>query len=275
MNRSDDTLLPRIARNVRDAAAHSRNVVQVGPFAALLEPSSDLIWLSYAVPTTILGDPSSVAEDIERLRLLFAVNQRVLRFEYVEDLWSGLASMLEEAGLSCQARQPLMACTPDSLRPVSAPGATAQVLDDTDEDATLGLFLGIQSAGFAGRDTIQPPSPGGVERLRQGLREGRTRCALARLDGVAAGAGATVPHAGIAEMVGIATLPALRRRGVAATLSSALAHDHFARGGTLVWLSAGDSAAQATYQRIGFRLVGTQLNYNDGQDVPRPEPHPA
>jgi predicted GNAT family acetyltransferase len=55
-----------------------------------------------------------------------------------------------------------------------------------------------------------------------------------------------------------------RRRGVAATLSSCLVQDHFARGGTLVWLSAGDAIAQAAYERIGFRLLPTpQLNYID------------
>jgi ribosomal protein S18 acetylase RimI-like enzyme len=68
---------------------------------------------------------------------------------------------------------------------------------------------------------------------------------------------------GICELVGVATLPALRRRGVAATLCSVLIKDHFEGGGDLVWLSAGDAIAQATYERIGFRNVDFRLNYID------------
>jgi ribosomal protein S18 acetylase RimI-like enzyme len=68
---------------------------------------------------------------------------------------------------------------------------------------------------------------------------------------------------GICELVGVATLPALRRRGVAATLCSFLIEDHFEEGGDVVWLSAGDAVAQATYERIGFRLVDSRLNYID------------
>jgi ribosomal protein S18 acetylase RimI-like enzyme len=39
--------------------------------------------------------------------------------------------------------------------------------------------------------------------------------------------------------------------------------DHFQGGGDLVWLSAGDAIAQATYERIGFRRVDSRLNYID------------
>lgn len=68
--------------------------------------------------------------------------------------------------------------------------------------------------------------------------------------------------ASVAALAGVATLPRWRwrRRGVAATLSSALVGDHVARGGTLVWPSAAAAAAQSVYHRIGFRRTGTHLN---------------
>jgi len=65
----------------------------------------------------------------------------------------------------------------------------------------------------------------------------------------------------VAELAGVATSPALRRRGVAATLTSFLTDQLFAAGGTLAWLSAGDAAAQAVYERVGFAVVDTRLNY--------------
>jgi ribosomal protein S18 acetylase RimI-like enzyme len=99
--------------------------------------------------------------------------------------------------------------------------------------------------------------------LREQIQKGSLYCALAYLDSIPAGVGVTMPMSGICELVGVATLPALRRRGVAATLCSFLLKEHFQRGGDLVWLSAGDEIAQATYERIGFRNVDSRLNYID------------
>jgi len=65
----------------------------------------------------------------------------------------------------------------------------------------------------------------------------------------------------VAEVAGVGTRPALRRRGVAASLTCFLTEQLFAVGGTLAWLSAGDAAAQAVYERVGFAVVDTRLNY--------------
>ena len=59
----------------------------------------------------------------------------------------------------------------------------------------------------------------------------------------------------------MATLPEARRRGVAATLTSFMLRDRFGRGDTLAWLTAAGEAAQALYQKLGFRLVGARLYY--------------
>jgi hypothetical protein len=48
---------------------------------------------------------------------------------------------------------------------------------------------------------------------------------------------------------------------VAASLTSFLTEQLFAAGGTLAWLSAGDAAAQAVYERVGFAVVDMRLNY--------------
>ncbi len=76
-----------------------------------------------------------------------------------------------------------------------------------------------------------------------------------------AGIASLSPIDAVAELTGVATHPQFRRRGVAATLSSLLLRTHFARGGTMVWLSAGDAVAQATYHKLGFHQIDTRLNY--------------
>jgi predicted GNAT family acetyltransferase len=67
---------------------------------------------------------------------------------------------------------------------------------------------------------------------------------------------------------GVTTLPEARRRGVAATLSSALVEDHLARAEQAVlaraeqavWLSVQDAGARACYAGIGFAVIGGRCN---------------
>ena len=62
--------------------------------------------------------------------------------------------------------------------------------------------------------------------------------------GAPAGAGALTPNGSTAELVGIATLPEFRRRGVASAVSSYLVDRYFRQGGEIAWLSAEDQIAQ-------------------------------
>jgi predicted GNAT family acetyltransferase len=138
-----------------------------------------------------------------------------------------------------------------------------QSLSAADDDATLALFLTVQRQGFGLADGPLEPATEEVAQLRRDLRAGHLHCALARFEATAAGAGSTTRVEDIAELVGVSTRPELRRRGVAATVSSRLVRDHFNRGGTLAWLSAADSIAEAVYRRIGFRTIASRLNYID------------
>ncbi len=87
------------------------------------------------------------------------------------------------------------------------------------------------------------------------------RASLALVDGVPAGGAYTVGDDTISAEPGVGTAPEFRRRGVASCASSALMEQHFKNPDTLVWLSAGDEIAKAVYEKLGFRLLGTQLNY--------------
>jgi ribosomal protein S18 acetylase RimI-like enzyme len=246
-------------QNANAVSAQSRTTIDCGPFRALFDPTTDMIWLNYAVPVGEIGDVRATAAALANLRQAFAQHQRRPRFEFNALPWPALPSLLESAGFQLQERHPLMVCTPHSFRRFAAPGVAVRWLGINDPAATLATTMAIQSESFGG--PVEPPLDDEVERLREQLRAGTLCYALATLDGVPAGAGSTAPIDGVAEVTGVATSPALRRRGVAASLTSFLAEQLFAAGGRVAWLSAGDAAAQAVYERVGFAVTDTRLNY--------------
>ncbi|MBI5106359.1 MAG: GNAT family N-acetyltransferase, partial [Solirubrobacterales bacterium] len=59
------------------------------------------------------------------------------------------------------------------------------------------------------------------------------------------------------EIVGVATLPAYRRQGLAAAVTAALVDDALAHGARTVLLSAADDDVARLYASLGFRRVAT------------------
>jgi ribosomal protein S18 acetylase RimI-like enzyme len=244
-------------------AAQGRDVIAVGSFQALIDPSCDMTWLNYAVPVAPLGAKAEVAEVLLELREVFTERDRTLRFEFTESLWPTLPEALEEAGLRLEVRHPMLLCSPADFQPYQASAVQVRLLCAEDQTKILSTYLWVRNQGFDQEFAAEPPTEKEITELREQIENGSIRCALANLNGTPAGVGVTMPMLGICELVGVATLPALRRRGVAATLCTFLLKDHFEGGGDLVWLSAGDAIAQATYERIGFRMVDSRLNYID------------
>jgi ribosomal protein S18 acetylase RimI-like enzyme len=246
-------------QNANAVSAQSRTVIDCGPFRALLDPTSDMIWINYAVPIGAIDDVRATTAALADLRRAFAQHQRRPRFEFNALPWPALPNLLESAGFQLQERHPLMVCTPGSFRRFVAPSVDMRFLTVDEPEATLAATMALQSESFGGPAELPPADQ--VARLRGQLRTGTLCYALATLHGMPAGAGSTAPIDGVAEVGGVATSPALRRRGVAASLTSFLAEQLFAAGGTLAWLSAGDAAAQAVYERVGFAVMDTRLNY--------------
>lgn len=262
MEESRRNLLQRIEQINSKIAAQTRDLIAVGPFLALIDPSSDLTWLNYAVPVEPL-ERLNLSELLSELQEVFTERDRTLRFEFTESLWPNLPQALEEAGLLLEVRHPMLLCTPSDFQPYQAPAVAVKMLTTADDTNTLTTFLSIRNQGFEQDFAEEPPTNKEIAQLREQLQTGTMRYGLAYLDGIAASVGMTTPMSGICELVGVTTLLAMRRRGVAATLCSFLVKDHFQGGGDLVWLSAGDGIAQATYERIGFQKVASRLNYID------------
>ena len=118
----------------------------------------------------------------------------------------------------------------------------------------------VGDAGPAERDAV---GVGAVGR-RAGLpqrphpRRAVTQPAVAEDDGRrAGGAAATSPSASVTAIVGVATLPSARRRGLAALVTARLVQDARERGAELVFLDGRDADVARIYGRLGFERVGT------------------
>ncbi|MEA2384306.1 MAG: hypothetical protein QOH72_4277 [Solirubrobacteraceae bacterium] len=141
----------------------------------------------------------------------------------------------------------LMALDPAGFRPVpAAAGVAAREATADDLDAVVA----IDAAAFE--------SDPADERawLAPHLSAAAVTTALATLDGAPAGTGYTVRSDGRAGpavyLAGVAVLPAARRRGVGAALSSWLLARGLADGARLAHLHADTDAAARVYARLGF-----------------------
>lgn len=116
----------------------------------------------------------------------------------------------------------------------------------------------------SGRGT-ELPAPTAV--LRERVAAGRTVMMIAVEHGETVAVGSHQPVAvggadgrvdDVSEVVGIATMPRFRGRGLGAGLASALV-EHARETADLVFLTAGDDDVARVYERVGFAQVGTTL----------------
>jgi GNAT superfamily N-acetyltransferase len=122
-------------------------------------------------------------------------------------------------------------------------------------------WLAFQAPGTA----VGPLDPGALETAiarrgsdsvefeRRRLREGLTVSAVAFVDEQPVAFGSHQPVGRVSEVVGVGTLAAYRRRGIAALLTSVLVQDALSRGVDSVFLTAGGEAVARVYERVGFR----------------------
>ncbi|MCZ2828903.1 GNAT family N-acetyltransferase [Modestobacter sp. VKM Ac-2986] len=196
--------------------------------------------------------------------------------EWLGDRCRGLAGVARSAGLVVDELPLLVA---DDPLTVLLPTGVRLYLVGAD-DPRLGLYQRLTALAFAQpRPVAVPagaPSPSGVpdvavddpgpehvpatEVLRERVASGRTVMMVAVEDGqpVAIGSHQPVDVDGteISEVVGVATLPRFRGRGLGAGLTSALV-EHARQTADLVFLSAGDDDVARVYERAGFARVAT------------------
>ncbi|HXN05141.1 MAG TPA: GNAT family N-acetyltransferase [Candidatus Acidoferrum sp.] len=183
---------------------------------------------NYALPVDPLDQ--ALGDAIQTLQARYRKLRQPLRIEFNEGCWPGLAMALEAAGLVQESRNPLMACRPDAFH----------------------RFTNIAVR---------------VRFLEADPRYSSTRRAVGEIEGAVAGRASLGSIDGVAELYAVVTDPAFRRRGVAATLCSALLQRHFDNGGTLVFLDAENPGAEALYAGLGFVRIGNRLTYAEPDEA--------
>jgi len=258
---TEAALLERIEAYSDAAPRSSADVEEIGAFTLFV---SRIPWRLYARPR--LGLTSDVgADDVAAVR----ARQRELgvreAFEWVHEATPSMAGAAEAAGLAV-TRVPLLALETAAWEAPPPAGLATRLLapDDAALPAAQGVVelafaapgTGLADAGPAARDAAAR-AIGDLGFLRDRLRRGVTVMGVAEDAGGPVAAGSHQPVGDVAEVVGVGTLPAARRRGAGGAVTARLVADAKAGGATLVFLSAADDAVARLYRRLGFAPVGT------------------
>ena len=260
----EEAMLELIESYLDAAPRSAADAEPVGKFT-LFRPRGP--WRYYARPRLGLAEPITAA-DVDVLR----ARQRELglpqSIEWMYAAAPSLAAAAEAAGLRV-ARYPLMILDVAARASVAIPdGYEVRLLAPDDPDfgrahAVAAVAFGaggtqIGGEGAAERDARA--ASGAVEELefqRRRASAGLSVSAVALDGGGPVAVGTHQPVGAVTEIVGVATLPAARRRGLGAALTAVLVDDAFRRGVTSVFLSAGSDDVARVYERIGFRRIGS------------------
>ncbi|MFB7949545.1 GNAT family N-acetyltransferase, partial [Kitasatospora phosalacinea] len=245
-------------------------------------------WHYYGRPA--LGGPGTfTAEDVERVR----ARQRELgapeSFEWVHETSPALRAAAEAAGLEVH-EHPLLVLdldapavdapavdtpavdTPTADTPTTADGPEVRVVAPDDPllpSAVMLPHLAFAEAGTgigtAGPEQLAeavqgPESEAAATRMAGRIAAGRTvLAATVGPDGTATASGCHQPVGEVSEIVAVATLPALRRQGLAHRVTSHLVEHARTAGVRTVFLSASDADVARIYENVGFRRIATAL----------------
>ncbi|NUR95544.1 MAG: GNAT family N-acetyltransferase [Kribbellaceae bacterium] len=235
---------------------------QVGPFTLF---RSTTIWPYYARPVPGAGVTIEPG-DVELVRKRCAELEIPLSFEWVVETCPSLGPAAEAAGLSV-VEHPLLVLERSDFRPAVA-DARCEVLPAEEavvrqSRAVVNLAFGesgtaVGNAGPAERDAAAAELADDLvatllDRMSRGVS---VNAAAFTEDGLVA-AGTHQPVDSTTEIVGVGTLPAMRRRGLGAAVTSALVEHALDNGVDVVLLSAESDAVAAVYERVGFRRIGS------------------
>lgn len=267
-----DAYLDAVPRGDADA-------VEVGPLTLF---SSRGAWNYYARPS-IAGNQAVTAADVARLGEVCRELSLPLSLEWLPDVCPSLEPAAREHGLVVHDYV-LMALlgAPTAAKPGPAStGLSVRVLDPDDpEDPAVPMGRAVADVAFgaAGTAPAEMPGPAGapgiaerndrlrrldpvvIDQLRDRMATGAMVMAVSERepDGVV-GSGAYQQVGDVAEVVGVATLPALQRQGIATAVSALLARTAVGRGVRLLILSAGDKDIARIYAGVGFTSIGRSL----------------
>lgn len=253
-----ECLIGRLQAQLRASADAIFEREDTPSFACYFNPDDAAPHANVAIPVTAAGGDLTAA--LDALVACFVDRVRTPRIEYLEPFAPMLAPSLTAYGFVREDCNLLMVCTPASYRP--APAVERLEIMRLGADSSIEVaqdFVTVQSRAFGDDDA---PAAMVAEAVRFRTRFQSMQMFLAQLDGAPVAAGSlTKAHDGVAEVAGISTLTAYRRRGVAAALTAHIARHGLSTGLDALFLTAADEAAGRVYQRVGFEPYGHALAF--------------
>jgi hypothetical protein len=201
--------------------------VATGGFVAGFDPATTSPFINYATP---LPGAEPTAADVAALVAAFRSRGLTPRLEFAPDSAPAVEPALRAAGFGTEAVHTYLVCTPGTLTVPPPSGAGFAVAVPTAEPEYTAIDAALAEA-FTGESAASP--------------EGAASC--------------SPPAVGTAEVAGIGTRPAFRRRGVGAAVTSAVAAAMFEQGAASVWLEFSGDDSRRVYERLGFTPQGTRL----------------
>jgi GNAT superfamily N-acetyltransferase len=237
---------------------------RIQPAGALDVPISDPAWPYPARPR--VGAGPVTADDVRAAVELQQAAGLPAAVEWVPERSPETAAAARAAGLTVEELPLLVAVDPVEL--LLPAGVRLYVVGA--DDPELPHYQRVAATAFAHpggaadvRDVPLDTSPEALARtaaLRDRIASGRTVMMVAVENGepVAVGSHQPVDIDGseVSEVVGVATLPRLRGRGLGAGITSALVA-HAAETADMVFLAAGDDDVARVYERVGFARLAT------------------
>jgi ribosomal protein S18 acetylase RimI-like enzyme len=241
-----------------DVVPRSAATVEEHGTLRLFVPTSASYHPWYARPS---GTAAVAARDLDAV----LARQRALglpeSLEWVQSRPDGLAELAQAAGLTVQ-RHPLLVAASDELLPLDAQVAVRDAGADLDRVEAVGKVAfahpgtDVGEQGLESLDGVPPYDADTLARRAARVAAGHPHVVAAWVDGGPVARGGCTVVGDTAEITGVATLPAYRRRGLAAAVTSVLAKDAVRRGARLLFLAADDDTVARVYSRLGFREVG-------------------
>ncbi len=234
----------------------------VGPFTLFISTG---LWPYYARPRLGL-DRDVVAADLTSVR----ERQREVgvpeAFEWVVETTPSMSTAARLAGLAVEELPLLIhdrsaehsAAVPEgvSIRRVRADEFDLARILAVASVAFATSGTAVDTAGSPERDAKAAADPIVPPRLRDRIRSGLMVIYVAEDDDGPIASGAHQPVDDVTEIVGVATLPSARRRGLGTAITAALIEDARTAGlGTIFLSAAGDDVARI-YERLGFERIG-------------------
>jgi GNAT superfamily N-acetyltransferase len=245
---ADPTLLATLERYYDTVPRAAAEPEQIGPLTLFVARAG---WPYYARPT--LGTDTSYTVDDVRAVLDRQGQLAVPRhLEWVRETTPTLLPAARAAGLPV-AECALMVLGGSIVEP-GTDDVSIRMLEPGDDGHDRARAA--VDAGFNERDalTVQPVAPTVTAQIEQGwLRVAGAFDA----DANAIGGGSHAPRGEVTELMGIAVIPAWRRRGIGAALAARLARDAHELGVSTVFLSAASESVARVYARVGFVRVAT------------------